>query len=77
MILENDKLVVDLTDKALLEELCVHEEIYEFLMLTFNELNNYDLQMTFTVEEEPVFVSGYQNYSSLKVSYILVNDVEL
>ncbi len=70
-------LELDLSDKSLLEELCVKEEIYELLMLTFNELNELDLEMSFTVDEEPVYVSGYQNYNQVKVSNILINDIEL
>lgn len=76
-IYDPDKIVLDLSDKSLLEELCVYEEIYELLMLTFNELNGYDLVMSLTVDNEPVLVDGYQNYATIDVSDILVNDVEL
>lgn len=70
-------LKLDLSSNSLLEELCVRGEVYEILMLTFNELNDLGLEMSFTVDDEPVFVSGYQNYNQVKVSNILINDIEL
>ena len=74
---ENEDLQVSLVSEALIEEGIVGEEIYELLVMTYNDLNGFEVGFTFQVDEENVSVNGYQSGEDFSVSSIIINEIKL
>ena len=74
---ENNELKVSLLKEALMEEGVIDNEIYELLVMTYNDLNDIEVTFTFEVEEEEVSVNGYINEKDISVSSIIINEVKI
>jgi len=71
-----EDITVSLITSALMEEGIVDNEIYEILVMTYNDLNDIEVNFTFEVDEEEVSVNGYQKEEEFSVSSIIINEVE-
>ena len=71
-----DDLKVSLYTNALIEEGIVNNEIYELLVMTYNDLNDIKVNFTFEVNEEEVVVNGYNSEEDFSVSSIVINEVK-
>ncbi len=74
---EENELNVSLQTQALMEEGIIDNEIYELLVMTYNDLNDIEVSFNFIVEEEMVNVNGYQNEEDFSVSSIIINEVQV
>lgn len=74
---EGNELNVSLMKDALMEEGIVDNEIYELLVMTYNDLNDLEVSFNFTVEDEDVSVNGYQKNEDFSVSSIIINEVKM
>lgn len=72
---END-VKIPLLTTALVEEGIIGNEIYELLVMTYDELNGVEVNFTFEVNEEDVVVNGYKDDIEYPVSSIKINEVK-
>ena len=72
-----DELNVSLVSEALMEEGIIDNEIYELLVMTFNDLNDISVSFNFEVNEEEVLVNGYQKDEDFRVGSIIINEVKI
>ena len=72
-----DELNVSLVSEALMEEGIIDNEIYELLVMTYNDLNDISVSFTFEVDEEEVSVNGYKTGEDFNVSSIIINEVKI
>jgi germination protein M len=70
-------ITVGLLTEALMEEGVIHSEIYEILVMTYNDLNDIEIGLNFEVNEEEVSVNGYKQEQDINVSSIIINGVEI
>ncbi len=68
-------IIIDVDDKALFDESSVKEEVYEFVVLTLNELNDLSVSVSFTYNGESLQVSGYEK--AVTVNGIYYNDLKI
>ena len=73
----DSELKVSLTKDALMEEGLVDKDIYELLVMTYNDLNDIEVGITFSVDEEEVSVNGYQDEEDISVSSIIINEIKM
>lgn len=75
-ILENDGVVsIEVSEEALFDETSIREELYELVMLTLNELNSLNKEISFTINGESMQVSGYEKVAT--VNSIYYNDLKI
>ena len=74
---EEDELKVSLLTEALMEEGIVDKDIYELFVMTYIDLNDIEVSVTFSVDEEEVSVNGYQSEEDFSVSSIIINEVRM
>lgn len=72
-----DELNVSLVSEALMEEGIIDNEIYELLVMTYNDLNDINVSFNFEVNEEEVSVNGYKPGEDFNVSSIIINEVKI
>ena len=60
-----------------MEEGIIDNEIYELLVMTFNDLNDISVSFNFEVNEEEVLVNGYQKDEDFRVGSIIINEVKI
>ena len=74
---EDSEMRVSLVREALMEEGVIDSDIYELLVMTYNDLNDIEVDFTFSVGDQEVSVNGYQNENDIKVSSIIINEVKM
>ncbi len=72
---END-IKIELVSSALMEEGIIDKDIYELLIMTYNDLNDMNVNFNFEVDEEEVSVNGYIEEKEFSVSSIIINEVK-
>ncbi len=73
---EEEDLTISLVTNALIEEGIVDNELYELLVMTYNDLNDIEVSVNFEVDEEQVSVNGYSDEEEFSVSSIIINEIE-
>ena len=70
-----DGIIVEVNEQALYDELSIKDDVYEIVMLTLNELNDLDVNVSFVYDGETMQVCGYEK--AVTVNGIYYNDLKI
>ena len=75
VLVDGNDVIIEVSEIALFDENSIKDEVYELVMLTLNELNSLEVNVSFTINGEDKQVSGYEK--AVTVNSIYYNDLKI